>query len=59
MVELYTCQETGALGFTFDGSFITAPFVSECGRFSVNPQKYYGLTSAQILALVSNAKGVE
>jgi len=59
MVELYTCQETGALGFNSDGIFITKPFVSECGRFLVNPKKYYGLTSAQILALASSEKGTE
>lgn len=51
MIKLYTCDETGALGFAFDGTFITRPFLSECGRFSVNPQKYYGLSSAQIREL--------
>lgn len=48
MIKLYTCDETGALGFAFDGTFITRPFLSECGRFAVDPRKYYGLTSQQI-----------
>ena len=56
MTKIYTCQETGAVGFEFGGTFITAPFVSECGRFPVNPKRYYNLTSAQIRKLSGDAK---
>ena len=48
MTKLYTCDQTGAIGFDFGGVFVTVPFISECGRFAVNPRKYYGLTSEQI-----------
>ena len=36
------------VGFNWNGYFITDPFVSECGRVSVNPKKEYGLTDEQI-----------
>lgn len=29
-------------GFTFEGFFITDPRVTECGRFYVDPDVYYG-----------------
>ena len=34
-------------GFNYKGQFITNPFISPCGRFDVNPKKYYGLTEEQ------------
>ena len=30
--------------FEYDGITITNPYISECGRFTVNPFTYYGLT---------------
>ena len=35
-------------GFNYKGQFITNPFISPCGRFGVNPKKYYGLTEEQV-----------
>ena len=49
-VKLYEDEIDGArvVGFNWNGYFMTAPFVSECGRVSVNPKKEYGLTDEQI-----------
>ena len=37
------------------------PTVSECGRFSVDPLEYYGLSSEQVKTLIdlNNANGYE
>lgn len=35
-----------APGFDFEGTWITAPNVSECGRFFVDPVAYYGAAYA-------------
>ena len=32
------------MGFEWQDFFITEPFSSECGRFEVDPTKYYGIT---------------
>ena len=40
-------QEKAKKGFNYKGQFITNPFISPCGRFDVNPKKYYGLTEEQ------------
>ena len=32
------------MGFEWEDFFITEPFSSECGRFEVNPEEYYGIT---------------
>ena len=32
------------MGFEWKDFFITEPFSSECGRFEVDPTKYYGIT---------------
>ena len=38
----------GELGFIHDGVFVTDPFVSDCGRFLVDPINDYGLTTEQV-----------
>jgi hypothetical protein len=30
-------------GFEHKGIFVTDPYISECGRFEVDPYTYYGL----------------
>ena len=35
-------------GFEYDGIWITNPYMSECGRFEVNPITYYGLTQKEL-----------
>ena len=30
-------------GFEYEGIWITDPYLSECGRFEVNPKEYYGV----------------
>lgn len=38
-----TCEELAPEdGFMYNGTLITNPFTSECGRFLVNPFLYYG-----------------
>jgi hypothetical protein len=38
-----TCKWPGdSIGFNTEDFFITDPNVSECGRFFVDPVKYYG-----------------
>ena len=29
--------------FEYEGIWITNPYLSECGRFEVNPKEYYGV----------------
>ncbi len=36
--------ETTRMGFVFGDMWITEPFTSECGRFVVCPEEYYGIT---------------
>ena len=43
--------ETTRMGFVHEDFFVTEPFTSECGRFEVNPLKYYGLTQHQLYEL--------
>jgi len=30
-------------GFEFNGVWIENPYLSECGRFEVDPKEYYGV----------------
>ena len=30
-------------GFEYEGIWITDPYLSECGRFEVDPKEYYGV----------------
>ena len=39
-------------GFLYEGIWITAPTLSECGRFEVAPITYYGLTQEQVEELL-------
>ena len=36
-------QEEEEQGFEYEGIWITNPYLSECGRFEVNPKEYYGV----------------
>lgn len=45
-------NEVPAYGFDFCGTFVTDPFISECGRFLVSPA-YYDLTSIEAQELVT------
>lgn len=42
-----TCEIDGEECFEFNGTVITDPTVSECGRFFVDPVVYYGLPFLQ------------
>ena len=48
-VKLYvdSLGANSTLGFDYNGTFITDPFVSECSRFVLDPIKNYGLTKKQ------------
>lgn len=35
-------------GFEYNGVWISNPYMSECGRFEVNPITYYGLTEKEL-----------
>jgi len=35
-------------GFEFEGIWITNPYLSECGRFEVDPKEYYGIEIEEI-----------
>ena len=41
-------ESDGQYGFDIAGIFITDPFMSECGRFAVDPVEYYGLHADQV-----------
>ena len=43
-------------GFNYKGQFITNPFISPCGRFDVNPKKYYGLTEEEVKQIKEESK---
>ena len=43
-------------GFYYKGQFITNPFISPCGRFDVNPKKYYGLTEEEVKQIKEESK---
>jgi len=34
--------------FEWDGYWITNPYLSECGRFEVDPITYYGLSEEEL-----------
>ena len=34
---------SGKIGFVIEGMFITDPWLSDCGRFTVMPNKEYGV----------------
>ena len=48
-IKLYvdSLGANSTLGFDYNGTFITDPFVSECSRFVLDPIKNYGLTKKQ------------
>ena len=46
-------HETTRKGFVLNDVFITEPMTSECGRFDVNPMKYYGLTQKELYEIDS------
>lgn len=46
-------HETTRKGFVSNDVFITEPMTSECGRFDVNPMKYYGLTQKELYEIDS------
>ena len=35
-------------GFEYNGVWIENPYMSECGRFEVDPITYYGLTEKEL-----------
>ncbi len=41
-----------AYGFDHKGTFVTDPFISECGRFDVNPEAYYRISLRDAWKLV-------
>jgi len=47
MLKVITNQFSSK-GFMVEGTFITDPYLSECGRYPVDPIKYYGLTKSQL-----------
>ena len=47
MLKVITNQFSSK-GFMVEGTFITDPFLSECGRYPVDPIKHYGLTKSQL-----------
>jgi len=59
MIKLYKDDSIPGceiLGFDHEGSFITDPTTSECGRFEVNPIKEYGLTQKQVERILEHNK---
>jgi hypothetical protein len=47
MLKVITNQFSSK-GFMIEGTFITDPYLSECGRYPVDPIKHYGLTKSQL-----------
>ena len=47
MLKVITNQFSSK-GFMVEGTFITDPYLSECGRYPVDPIKHYGLTKSQL-----------
>ena len=48
--DFHVDPDTGMIGFVFEDMYITDPWISECGRFTVDPQTY-GLTIPSAVAL--------
>jgi len=48
-IKLY--KTDNKLGFDYNGTFITDPFVTECQRFAVDPIKDYGLNNNQVIEI--------
>lgn len=46
-------EETGVIGFAHEDMWITDPFISECGRFSMTPN-YYGIDMRTALWMKSH-----
>lgn len=42
--------ESGMIGFEFEDMWISDPWISECGRFPMDP-RYYGLTIPTAIAI--------
>jgi hypothetical protein len=51
MSKLEVMDIGGDVGFVHNGIFIENPFISECGRFDVDPLKHYGLTLKKIIEI--------
>jgi hypothetical protein len=51
MKNIETMDMGGDVGFVHNGIFIENPFISECGRFDVDPLKHYGITLGQIIEI--------
>ena len=43
-------------GFEYNGVWIENPYMSECGRFDVDPITYYGLTEKQLDEITKTLK---
>jgi len=48
------------IGFIFNDLYIINPYIDESGRFSVDPQKYYGLSNDDVMEITlhNNLQGV-
>lgn len=58
--EIGTHPETGhpTFGFVIDDVFVTDPYASECGRFTADPARDYGLTPEDAKALAALNEGL-
>jgi hypothetical protein len=43
-----TESKESLLCFTFEGTCVTNPHISECGRFDVDATQYYGLSQFEV-----------
>ena len=51
MIDTYDFEGNPIKAIVINDFEITNPFISECGRFDVNPIEYYGLTQEQVSQL--------
>ncbi len=45
-------ESEGKIRFNHGGIFVTNPYISTCGRFDVDPVKFYGLGENQLCNFV-------
>lgn len=50
--------ESAIIGFSFEDMWITDPFISECGRFSM-PPSYYGIESLDAYKIITHNMPLE
>lgn len=57
--EWYVDPTSGKIGFVHEGMFITDPWLTDCGRFEVDPRLEYGLTIVSAIKIKAHNLPIE